>query len=45
MSSFPITIKTVNSTGGWTAVASTGSIDRDGEVLLPGAFNPIARTP
>lgn len=27
--------------GSFTAVASTGSVDRDGEVIVPGAFNPL----
>ena len=27
--------------GGFVAVASTASVDRDGEVILPGAFNPL----
>jgi hypothetical protein len=27
--------------GGFTAVASTGDVDRDGERLLPGAFEPL----
>jgi HK97 family phage prohead protease len=27
--------------GTFTAVASTGSVDRDGEVIVPGAFSPL----
>lgn len=27
--------------GGFVAVASTGAVDRDGEVLQPGCFNPL----
>lgn len=27
--------------GGFDAIISTGAVDRDGEVLLPGAFNPL----
>jgi len=27
--------------GGFTAIASTGDVDRDGERLLPGAFDPL----
>src|SRR5688572_15205731 len=27
--------------GGFTAIASTGTLDRDGEVISPGALNPL----
>lgn len=30
--------------GSFTAVASTGTVDRDGESIVPGAFNPLPAT-
>lgn len=30
--------------GGFTAIASTGSVDRDGEVILPGALAPLPKS-
>ncbi len=39
-SSIPAAISTADS-GGFTAIASTPDLDRDGEVLLPGCFSPL----
>ena len=39
------TVKNVETTsGGWTAVASTASVDRDGEIVERYAFNPLPST-
>jgi len=38
MSTLRATVKAVDATGGWTAVASTSSIDRDDEVVEDKAF-------
>lgn len=35
---------TESDAGGFTAVASTGRRDRDGEILIPGCFNPLPET-
>lgn len=39
----PMFIKDVSDRGpgAWTSVISSGSVDTDGEVLLPGCFNPL----
>jgi len=41
MSTLLATVKAVDATGGWTAVASTPSVDRDDEVLQARCFVPL----
>ncbi|GAA4698036.1 hypothetical protein [Nocardioides nanhaiensis] len=40
----PIASSEADAGGGFTAIASTASIDRDGEVIAVGAFNPLPAT-
>lgn len=44
MSLKTVTVKVAPTPGGFTAIASTADLDRDGEVIDPGAFSPLPKS-
>ena len=37
-------VKAVDDSDSWTAIASTPTVDREGESIVPGAFNPLPKS-